>query len=442
MDTAEITAELQSLLDCCIAAELAAMPSAELAPWQFNEAELLAELEQARRVRDQHNARWLALLAEAEKREACLRRDSVPTSNWLVNQNSHSARSARNEVRLAMKLVAAPMIADAFAAGRMSTEQAAAIVNGLERLPGQLDQQQREQITQQLVGFAGEFGPSGLARLVNRAVEVVAPEIAEDADRKAVERLDAQQRRDRYLTWRQDLEGAWIINGKLPTLVGEQLIGVLRALASKHRKQVLLTGEPIARSQAAADALVTLVDHFQSCGVAPTYGADRPRVIITIDHETLCGKLGTATLLSTDQPITAAKARRLACDADILPVVMNGNSVPLDVGRERRLFTNELRQLLILRDRGCTLPGCDRPPAETEAHHRRPWWDGGQTSLDNGVLLCSFHHHLVEPNPNGPPDRQWLIRLDHRGLPEFAAPLRPGQTQRIWRQHERFRGVG
>ena len=439
MDTAEITAELQSLLDCCIAVELAATEPGELAPWQFSETELLAELQRAQRVRNQQNARWLALLAEAERRQACLRRDSVPTSNWLVNHNSHSARTARTEVQLANQLAATPILADALAAGRVSAEQAAAIVNGLGRLPDQLDEQQREQITAQLVGFAGEFGPSGLARLVNRAVEVVAPEIAEEADRKAVERLDAQQRRDRYLTWRQDLDGAWIINGKLPTLVGEQLTNLLRALAGKHRKQVLLAGQPISRGQAAADALTMLVDHYQSCGQAPTYGADRPRVVVTIDYQTLCGKLGTAVLLGTDDRITAAQARRLACDAEILPVVMNGHSVPLDVGREKRLFTNELRQLLVLRDRGCTMPGCDRPPAETEAHHRKPWWAGGKTSLNNGVLLCSFHHHIVEPNPNGPPDQQWLIRLDTRGHPEFAAPLRPGQTQRAWRQHERFR---
>ena len=115
------------------------------------------------------------------------------------------------------------------------------------------------------------------------------------------------------------------------------------------------------------------------------------------------------------EPITAAKARRLACDADILPVVMNGNSVPLDVGRERRLFTNELRQLLILRDRGCTFPGCSAPAAWCDAHHVRHWVDGGPTDLSNATLLCGRHHTIVHRD-------QLTATIDAGGVNWHTAP--------------------
>ncbi|MCB0913708.1 MAG: HNH endonuclease, partial [Propionibacteriaceae bacterium] len=82
-----------------------------------------------------------------------------------------------------------------------------------------------------------------------------------------------------------------------------------------------------------------------------------------------------------------------------------------------------------------------RAPAECDAHHIIPWHAGGATSIDNGVLVCEHHHHLVEPNPNRPPGTRWVIRLDARGHPEFGAPEGRGAPpgQRRWRQHHRYR---
>ena len=156
----------------------------------------------------------------------------------------------------------------------------------------------------------------------------------------------------------------------------------------------------LSRAQAAADALVVLAEHYAGCQSLPTVGGECARVMVNIDYDVFCGKLGTATLLNTDTPITAQEARRLACDALLVPMVLDGSSEPLDVGREKRLFTLTLRQVLINRDRGCGFPGCDRGPAECEGHHILSWRAGGETSLRNGVLLCTYHHHLVEPDPN------------------------------------------
>ena len=431
--------DLAELLNAHITATLAELPPEDRPLWSYTDPELLAEATRAQQAADASRAHHLQVLAEAEKREATRRLTSLSTAGWLVDQNSHSPRAARDDVRLAMGLSQTPLVADALADGRVSAEQAGAILNGLRRLPEDFDDDQRTAVVEQLVGFAASFDPSQLSRLVNRTIEVVAPEVAEEADRKAVERLDAAQRRDRYVTWRQDPDGAWVFRGKLPTVAGQQLVNLLRAISAKHRTNVLLAGGQIERCQAAADALGVLVDHYQSCGQAPTFGADRPRVTVTIDYDVLIGKLGTATLLDADIQLTAQQARRLACDAEILPVVLAGKSVALDVGRSRRLFAGKLRQAIITRDRGCTFPGCDRPPAECEAHHRKPWWAGGKTRLKDGVLLCTYHHHQVEPDPNKPPDAQWLIRLDPRGRSEFSPPLQPGQTIRVWKQHARFR---
>jgi len=443
-------AELGALLDywtAQLAAENAFDADADgLEPWQFDDAGLLAELGRVQRQRSGLAARWLKLLAEAEARQATVRRASLPTAGWLVDGNTHSARSARDEVQLAAGLAAQPVVAQALTSGQVSVEQAQVIVRGLGRLPAELSMTQVAEVAADLVARAADFGPAGLARLVNRAVEVIAPEVAEEADRCAVERLDAEQRRDRYFSWRQDFDGAWLFQGKLGTVAGQQLISVLRSLVAGQSSAAALVGVELSRGQATADALVVLAEHFAGCQSLPTVGGECARVTVNIDYDVLCGKLGTATLINTetgntDTPITAQEARRIACDAMLLPIVLNGNSEPLDVGREKRLFSSTLRQVPINRDRGCAFPGCDRGPAECEGHHILSWRAGGETSLRNGVLLCTYHHHLVEPDPNAPPDSQWQIQLDAHGDPEFDSPVGRGAPpgQRRWRQHHRYR---
>lgn len=106
--------------------------------------------------------------------------------------------------------------------------------------------------------------------------------------------------------------------------------------------------------------------------------------------------LGWAEVAGCDQPISAATARRLAADAEIIPVVMGGPSEILDQGRAMRLFTTAQRRAMALRDGGCVWPGCHAPPGWCEAAHRLSWLDGGATDLDNGVLLCPFHHRTLD----------------------------------------------
>ncbi|MFL6131015.1 MAG: HNH endonuclease signature motif containing protein [Mycobacteriales bacterium] len=95
--------------------------------------------------------------------------------------------------------------------------------------------------------------------------------------------------------------------------------------------------------------------------------------------------------------------------------MLGGAGQPLDLGRSRRLFTGPLRRALVLRDRGCAFPGCDRPPGWCEAHHIRHWAAGGKTSLGNGVLLCGTHHRLIERG-------DWQVRLAADGYPDFHPP--------------------
>ena len=122
--------------------------------------------------------------------------------------------------------------------------------------------------------------------------------------------------------------------------------------------------------------------------------------MVMIDLDALRTGLGLAET-STGEVLTATEARRLACTAGIIPVVLGGAGETLDLGRSRRLFSPGQRKAMAIRDRGCRAEDCDIPSAWCEAHHAHtPWSRGGRTDLAHGVLLCSLHHHRAH-------DRTW-----------------------------------
>ena len=112
--------------------------------------------------------------------------------------------------------------------------------------------------------------------------------------------------------------------------------------------------------------------------------------------ETLQRRLGApGATLDWSGPVGAETARRLACDARLIPVVLGARGEPLDVGRASYTVPTAIWRALVARDRGCAFAGCDRPPEWTEAHHRQHWADGGATSVQNCVLLCDHHHRAT-----------------------------------------------
>lgn len=119
-------------------------------------------------------------------------------------------------------------------------------------------------------------------------------------------------------------------------------------------------------------------------------------VLVTIDHEALVSGVGSATIAGVDAPISAGTARRLAADARIIPVVLGGASQPLDLGQGRRLFSESQRLAMAVRDGGCIWSICPEPPGRCQAAHLTAWENGGPTDLDNGALMCPFHHRRFD----------------------------------------------
>ena len=189
------------------------------------------------------------------------------------------------------------------------------------------------------------------------------------------------------------------------------------------------------RPQRLLDGLVGACKAALAAGNLPAAGGLRPQVMVTIDYRELLERLGAADeearapgsnagALMFTGPITASNVRRIACDADIIPILLGGQGRILDIGRASRVFPPHIRKAITARDGGCAFPQCTIPAPWCEAHHIDYWSRGGSTGTGNGALLCSHHHHLIHKE-------QWSIQL-RSGVPWFVPPphLDPRQVPR------------
>jgi hypothetical protein len=195
-----------------------------------------------------------------------------------------------------------------------------------------------------------------------------------------------------------------------------------------------LDGAPDLRDADAryAEAFVQVCRAAAADPNAPRRNGEPPHVNVTISLAALRGELGQLPgLLDHGAVLSAEATRLLACDAKIIPIVLGSAGQPLDVGRATRLWPAAIRRAIEARDRGCAMPGCERPPSWCQAHHIRYWLEHlGATCVENGVLLCDAHHRIVHRDG-------WHIELrDNR--PWFIPPswIDPRQTPRL---HNRYK---
>jgi hypothetical protein len=148
-------------------------------------------------------------------------------------------------------------------------------------------------------------------------------------------------------------------------------------------------------AQRRADALGELCRQWLDRSDRPSVGGERPHLTVTVGADALACDLGDPSELDHVGPVDPETTRRLACDASVMRVVMNGRSEPLDVGRRTPVVSPSIRRAVIVRDRTCRFPGCDRPQTWCDAHHVVHWSKGGSTTVHNLLLLCRPHHRLV-----------------------------------------------
>lgn len=366
---------------------------------------VLKELERAKRRLE---AASFKVLAAAEKARVGERAGHTGTGSWASSQTKCGGAEGAAQTKLASDIEERlPETGKNLDSGEISAEHARIIAATMRRLPVELSQAQQGAIEKHLVARAREVDPAMLRRLARRALEA-----AERSTKKVDEEEDRQLRNEEQralartrLTMRDNGDGTTTGQFTVPTLAGSILRKVIQQIASPRRdRNREAQGLPYegsedgARTYEQSDwahryglALLELLEHLPTDRL---HGKVAATVVATISLDSLKSGVG-AVPLDTGHVVSAGQARRLACNAGIVPAVLGGSSLPLDLGRADRFFTEAQRVALATVHTECAAAGCDRPYAWSELHHEDPWSHGGLTDLDKAVPLCGYHHRRI-----------------------------------------------
>jgi hypothetical protein len=323
------------------------------------------------------------------------------SASELATLSGSSLRRANRTVRLGAALASSEVLAAAVRDGRVGLEQA-------EALAPIASHPQFEAQAEQFVDAASDVSLSKLRAEVNEWLALSDPEQV---------RTRAQRQRElRSLQFSVDDDGMTVLRGRFTPEDGRVLRNTVEHLVRGARDD----NSGRSREQRAADALVELASAFAAGTVVG--GREAPQLLVTIDADVLAGRVDGTGRVATGETLTVDAVRRLACDAHLSPVLHRRSGEILNLGRSERTASNAQYKALVVRDGGCVVPGCDRPPGWCQAHHLQFWEEMGPTDLANLALICNAHHHQIH-------DDGWVLTSRHidAGLRWSLTPPRPGR---------------
>jgi hypothetical protein len=306
-----------------------------------------------------------------------------------------------------------PLVAAAPAEGAISPAHAKIVVDTVEKLPDAVRVEHEEQVERDLVELASRFDPRSLAKAARRVSELLDP----DGLLKDVE----YRRRMRYLNFHRRSDGSARIEGELDAECAEVMATVLQCL-SAPKPAADGTPDPRTAGQRRHDALLDGLKMVLRARLMPTTAGVTTTVVVIADPDVLATGKGLTTT-GTGAVVPATEARRWASsDSRFYAVLIDKAKIPIAYSTSQRLFSESQRLAMIARDRGCSFPGCDAPPAFTEAHHVTEYSITGTTTVADGCLLCGYHHREFER-------AGWRCRMLD-GVPHWIAPawLDPDQV--------------
>jgi hypothetical protein len=428
---AELVAGSTDVGELAAVAGLAMSRMAEVLPSALAaEAGVLDQIVGLLKVQNMVAAALGQVVGFADRAQVCEQATRTRLTTWLMVKGLLTSRQASGLVLSAKDVGGFALVRAAGMAGAINQAQTGAITDVLRHLPGVLDQSQLDAAELELVRRADQCAADGLARSAEAVLEKVAPELAQQIEEDKAARQLERANRKRGLTITSHSDGVATISGLLPVAEGELLRMVVDQVAEKRRRELAdAPGAVVAtRAAARADALVEIARHAQGCAKAAHLGGSGAKLVITIAAADLAaGDTAQGRLVATGGRLAVPDFAVLACDADVMRVVMGAKGEILDIGRATRAVPKGMRAALNVRDAGCSFPGCGRPVEVCHAHHIKPWHAGGKTSMSNLCLLCPTHHRMVEPPKGRPPD--WVVKPRADGRVEFIPPkwIDPGQ---------------
>ncbi|WP_405243164.1 HNH endonuclease signature motif containing protein [Lentisalinibacter salinarum] len=380
------------------------------------------------------------------------------TAHWLNWQCGIGMNAAREKVRVARALPDLPKISEAFRKGEVSYSKVRAMTRVADA--------QNEDYLLGIARHGTAYHVEGIVAKYRRAKRL------QDAANANF------QYEMRSVEHYYDDDGALVLKARLPAEVGALLLKALDKamdhqfnadddvhvggpsgpISSPATDVSAETPEPdpdpeptrYTFPQRRADALAEMAETYLAHGARDSSSADRYQVVVHVSAEMLDSHVGgpsgpihsqTTSQIENAHHVSAETSRRLACDCSVLGLVEDADGEPLSIGRKSRSISPAIRRALRIRDKGCRFPGCTRK-AYLDGHHIRHWSDGGETSLDNLVLLCRHHHRLVHEGGfdcEKSDDGEVVFRDARRQRIDRYARLTPEEERRafdVWLERE------
>jgi Domain of unknown function (DUF222) len=327
------------VLDELTTADAAVRACVDAPVWALSEPQLVAALHGVHVLQQRLAAVQLALVRELDGRGVAVAQGASSTTVWLRDRLRLSVPAARRLVATAAAVdAAATPVRQALAAGAVTVEQAAVIADTVSAVAAEAGTQAADQAVDVLLEWAGQFEPGILRRLSARILDHVAPDVAEEAEKAALERAEKRAHRDRHVTMSDLGDGRVRLTGSLDTETGNLLRAALDPLTAPAGP-----GDDRTPGQRRHDALAEVCRLALRCGELPEHGGELPQFVVTVGYDPLTRELGAGTL-DTGGQLHPKTVRQLACDAAVLPAVLAGTGQVLDVGRQRRLIAGALRR--------------------------------------------------------------------------------------------------
>lgn len=326
--------------------------------------------------------RLLVLIREFDEVDGWHQCGMRSCAHWLNFKCGIGLNAAREKVRVAHALKELPKISQAFEKGELSYSK----VRAMTRVADVNNEAY-------LLNIAHHGTAWHLEKLIQKYRRAVRLQDTEAAN---------EQIKQRYLDYYYDDDGCLIIKARIPAERGAMIVKALEKAMDDNLSGPHVTAEtsgleeqPEPISARRADGLATMAEGYLNNEDPKGSSGDRYQVIVHVTAETSDdGETFDEPHIDDGPRVTAETSKRIACDCSVVPVKENLKGEPLSIGRKTRTIPPAIRRALKLRDGGCRFPGCTNTRF-VDGHHIEHWADGGETCLDNLVLLCRHHHTLV-----------------------------------------------
>jgi hypothetical protein len=343
----------------------------------MTEAEVAKELIRECHERDVRDLRIAALAARFASGSVWDDDGSNSAIDWIRFNCNITSNAAADLIAVGKNLERMPGTVDCVSRGEIGFAHAKAMARTADAVRTKFDEAP-------LLEKARENSPGKFYYICNHYRHA--------ADRKGYEAEQADLVENRRLWITKCEDGTVLVSGNFDPEGGATLITTLEPLARRSGAD-----DYRSREKRMADATVDLAMHGLDSGLIPQQGSQRTHLNVTTSLETLLGMPGApaAELEHAALPISSRTVERLACDASVTRILLNSESMVIDVGRAKRVISGPTRKALNVRDGHCLWPGCERPASWSSGHHLVHWIRGGTSDLPNLALLCFRHHWNV-----------------------------------------------